>query len=37
MNDLILFTQGQLDEAYLRTCAKDLGMLSELEQVLAAQ
>ena len=31
----ILFTQGQLDEAYLRRWAKELGVLAELEKVLA--
>lgn len=31
----ILFTQGQLDEAYLRRWAKELGVLAELENVLA--
>ncbi len=30
----VLFTQGQLDEAYLRRWAKPLGILPELEQVL---
>jgi hypothetical protein len=31
----ILFTQGQLDEAYLRHWAQELGVLAELEKVLA--
>lgn len=31
----ILFTQGQLDEAYMRRWAKELGVLDELEKVLA--
>lgn len=31
----ILFTQGQLDEAYMRHWAKELGVLDELDQVLA--
>jgi hypothetical protein len=30
----ILFTQGQLDEAYLRSWAEQLGVLPELERVL---
>jgi hypothetical protein len=30
----VLFTQGQLDEAYLRRWAKELGVLEELERVL---
>ncbi len=31
----ILFTQGQLDEAYLRDWAKQIGVLSKLEHILA--
>jgi hypothetical protein len=31
----VLFTQGQLDEAYLRRWAAPLGVLEELERVLA--
>ncbi|HEV7224541.1 MAG TPA: nucleotidyl transferase AbiEii/AbiGii toxin family protein [Pirellulales bacterium] len=31
----ILFTQGELDEAYLRHWAKELGVLAELENALA--
>lgn len=31
----ILFTQGQLDEAYMRSWAKELGVLDELEKVLS--
>ena len=31
----ILFTQGQLDEAYLRQWAKELGVLTDLENALA--
>lgn len=33
----ILFTQGQLDEAYLRHWARELGVSSELERVLCEQ
>jgi predicted nucleotidyltransferase len=32
----ILFTQGQLDEAYLRQWAKQLGVLADLERALAS-
>jgi hypothetical protein len=32
----ILFTQGQLDEAYMRHWAQQLGISAELEQALAA-
>lgn len=32
----VIFTQGQLDEAYLRHWAKQLGVLSELERALAS-
>ncbi len=32
----ILFTQGQLDEAYLRHWAEQLGVLAELERALAS-
>lgn len=31
----ILFTQGELDEAYLRNWARQLGVLAELQRVLA--
>lgn len=31
----ILFTQGQLDEAYMRKWARQLGILNQLEQVLS--
>ncbi|MGD0897963.1 MAG: nucleotidyl transferase AbiEii/AbiGii toxin family protein [Thermoguttaceae bacterium] len=33
----ILFTQGRLDEEYLRRWARQLGVLEELERVLAEQ
>jgi hypothetical protein len=33
----ILFTQGELDEAYLRQGAKRLGISAALEQLLAEQ
>lgn len=33
----VLFTQGQLDEAYLRRWAEKLGVLPRLEEALAAQ
>ena len=33
----ILFTQGDLDEAYMRRWAKELGVAEKLEEVLAAR
>jgi hypothetical protein len=33
----ILFTQGDLDEAYMRRWARELGVAEKLEEVLAAR
>jgi hypothetical protein len=33
----IFFTQGDLDEAYMRRWAKELGVAEKLEEVLAAR
>jgi hypothetical protein len=33
----VLFTQGDLDEAYMRRWAKELGVAEKLEEVLAAR